>query len=74
MGAIINSKEDLSGWTLYVSIPPCSECARYIIMAGIKRIVYKNDPNKKSQLDYKTAKNMFKESNVILQKYGGAHD
>lgn len=52
--AIINSKEDLLGATLYVNLEPCSHfgktppCADLIIEKGIKRVVFSNlDANKK---------------------------
>jgi dCMP deaminase len=38
--AILNAGRDgCSGATLYVTLPPCCECAKLIIEAGIKRII-----------------------------------
>ena len=31
------------GATLYVTAPPCMECAKLIIQSGIKRVVYKDE-------------------------------
>lgn len=66
--AILNAKEDVAGWTLYLSIPPCSDCCKLIIQAGIKQVYYKNEPNTRSQLDYTIGKEMFEEGEVELCK------
>ena len=41
--AILNSASRVKGSTLYVSLFPCNECAKLIIQAGIKHIVYMCD-------------------------------
>lgn len=39
--AILNSHgQDLEGTTIYVTLFPCNECAKSIIQAGIKKVVY----------------------------------
>lgn len=43
LNAILNSKGPVTGCTIYVSLFPCNECAKAIIQAGIKRIVYESD-------------------------------
>ena len=43
LNAILNSIQDLNGCTIYVSLFPCNECAKAIIQAGIKTIVYDCD-------------------------------
>lgn len=40
VNAILNSKEDLNGYTLYITIPPCPRCAVQIIQSGITRVVW----------------------------------
>jgi deoxycytidylate deaminase len=37
------STRDLKGCTIYVALFPCNECAKAIIQAGIKEIVYLSD-------------------------------
>ena len=37
--AILFAKQDLTGCTLYVTHHPCSQCAGYILQAGISRVV-----------------------------------
>lgn len=46
MNAIMNyrgSRKDLEGSTVYVDLFPCNECAKMIIQAGIKKVVYLSD-------------------------------
>ena len=65
---IIGAKRDLKNYTLFVSIPPCSDCAKYICQAGFKKVFYINEPNNKSQLDYDFAKQLFKTMNITFEK------
>ena len=37
-------KEKLKNSTIYVTLFPCTECAKQIIQAGIGRVIYKEDP------------------------------
>uniref|UniRef100_A0A0P4WGY5 Probable deoxycytidylate deaminase n=1 Tax=Scylla olivacea TaxID=85551 RepID=A0A0P4WGY5_SCYOL len=47
VNAIMNKNScDVSGCTLYVALFPCNECAKVIIQAGIKTIIYASDTNK----------------------------
>lgn len=49
LNAILNYKGgSLEGSKLYVSLFPCNECAKAIIQAGIKTIVYASDKYKES--------------------------
>lgn len=43
LNAILNSNADLRGTTLYVDLFPCNECAKAIIQAGIKKVIYSTD-------------------------------
>ncbi len=43
LNAILNSPRSLQGTTLYVSLFPCNECAKAIIQAGIRKVVYDDD-------------------------------
>lgn len=43
LNAILNSQRSVRGCTIYVSLFPCNECAKAIIQAGIKKIVYESD-------------------------------
>ncbi|XP_068226632.1 uncharacterized protein [Palaemon carinicauda] len=44
MNAIMNKNStDLAGCTIYVALFPCNECAKLIIQAGIKEVVFLSD-------------------------------
>ena len=45
LNAITNAtnRHDLDGATLYVSLYPCNECAKLIVQAGIREVVYLSD-------------------------------
>ncbi len=46
LNAIINyrgSRKDFEGARLYVDLFPCNECAKVIIQAGIKEVIYLSD-------------------------------
>lgn len=40
LNAIFNARADLAGWTMYVTHPPCLDCAKAIIQAGLTRVVH----------------------------------
>lgn len=65
LNAILNSNRSLNGCTLYVSLFPCNECAKAIIQAGIKKIIYESD--KYANLDnFKASRRMLEQSGVEL--------
>lgn len=42
----MNKNTDVFGCTLYTTLFPCNECAKVIIQAGIKNIIYASDKQK----------------------------
>lgn len=46
LNAILNSIRTLKGCRLYVALFPCNECAKAIIQAGIREIIYLDDKYK----------------------------
>ena len=41
MNAILNKNSaDVKGCTMYVALFPCNECAKLVIQAGIKEVIY----------------------------------
>jgi len=56
----------LANCTMYITIPPCSDCAKAIIQAGITKVIYKDPPNPSSALDYEHARLLLKEAGVEL--------
>jgi len=65
---IINARTDLTGWTLFCTIPVCSRCARLVAQSGIKRVVYKNEPNSESRLNYELAFEILRTAGVVVEK------
>ena len=69
MNAILSAKEPLSGYTLYVTLAPCSHCAAAIIQSGIKSVYFDNDmtTNKPKWTDsFAVSYEMFMESGVEI--------
>ena len=66
--AIMFSKQNLEGCSLYVSsMPPCSHCASLIIQSGIKVVyTWKQEIPERWVDSYKLTRQMFKESGVKL--------
>ncbi|MCL2560534.1 MAG: dCMP deaminase family protein [Turicibacter sp.] len=65
--AILNAHGSVYGCRIYTSNFPCHECAKYIIQAGIKEVIYMrergSDDNSKT-----AAKRMFQAAGVTYRK------
>ncbi len=69
LNAILNYKGgSLEGSKLYVSMFPCNECAKAIIQAGIKTVVYACDKYKESD-SVIASKKMFDAAGVAYYQY-----
>lgn len=69
LNAILNYRGgSLEGASLYVTLFPCNECAKAIIQAGIREIVYDSDKyeNEPSTI---ASKRMLEAAGVKLRKY-----
>ncbi len=42
LNAILNARRDLTGWTIYSTLLPCTQCCLAIIQSKIGRVVYCN--------------------------------
>ena len=68
LNAILNTRNDLRGSKMYVSLFPCNECAKAIIQSGIKEVIYMDD--KYSNTDGGIAsKRMFYDCGVKYHQY-----
>ncbi len=66
LNAILNSiGGSLQGCTLYVALFPCNECAKAIIQAGIRKVVYLSDKYKDTDGTVASRK-MLKQAGVEL--------
>lgn len=63
----LGSRKDLRGARLYVDLFPCNECAKQIIQAGIKEVVYLSDKYNGSD-ENKVSKHLFESCGVKFRK------
>ena len=69
LNAILNFRGGtLQGSRLYVSLFPCNECAKAIIQAGIRKVIYDCDKYEKTP-SVIASKMMFQAAGVSFQKY-----
>ena len=68
MNAILNSGESVDGCTVYTyPLPPCNDCAKIIIQAGIKKIVTPEiDENHRWCSKWKISEEMFMEAGIDI--------
>ena len=70
LNAVLNANgRDLRGSRLYVALFPCNECAKAIIQAGIKVVVYDSDKYEGTVAN-RAAKRMFDAAGVTYVPYG----
>lgn len=63
LNAILNAHADLRGTTIYVDLFPCNECAKAIVQAGIKKVIYLSDKYKDTDGNI-VAKRIFDECGI----------
>jgi dCMP deaminase len=69
LNAILNYRGgSLDGSTLYVSLFPCNECAKAIIQAGIKTVIYCEDKYSDTP-SVMASKRMFNSAGVRYVRY-----
>ncbi|VDP90836.1 unnamed protein product [Echinostoma caproni] len=69
LNAVLNRNHATSsGCTLYASMFPCNECAKVLIQAGIKEVVYFADKKKGTPAN-EASKHMLKKAGVVDPKY-----
>jgi len=70
LNAILNSRQSLDGWTLYVTNPPCKHCALAIIQSGITRVVTtRMDLNSSWASTILEAQGLFAEAGIQYTEY-----
>lgn len=74
MNALFNyngSIKDFNGSKLYVTFLPCPHCAKHMVQAGVKEVVYlaENNSNAFSKLSSSISKFIFKKCKVEYKKY-----
>jgi len=66
--AIYNSSQPVTNAILYVSLFPCAECAKDIIQAGIKQVIYLDNPYK-NDWSVKAADKMFQLKDIFVKQH-----
>lgn len=68
LNAILNSRADLRGCTIFVTLFPCNECCKAIIQSGIKEMVYLS--NKYAEEDStKASAKMLDNAGIVCRQY-----
>lgn len=68
--AIFHASEPVRGCTMYLTWFPCSECAKAIIQAGVKKLVYLNEETTdRYRVSMEAARRLFAASGVVCEKY-----
>lgn len=65
---------DMTGATLYCTMPTCNECAKLIVQVGIKRVVYFSSPSFEIRDEFLAAKRMYASSGILCEAYNGPID
>jgi len=66
--AIVSASEGLHGCHLYSTLFPCNECAKLIITAGIRRIIYRDMREWKG---HAIAKKLFEQAGIEIVRIQG---
>lgn len=70
VNAILNSKIELENCIIYTyPFPPCSDCAKFIIQSGIRRVVSLNYIPERWKSTMNVAMDMFKEAKIETVLY-----
>lgn len=69
MNALLNKTSyDCTGCSLFVLLFPCNECAKLIIQADIKRVVYLSDKHR-DDVKFQASRKLLLMANVELIRY-----
>lgn len=68
LNAILNSPIPVSKSRIYVALFPCNECAKAIIQAGIKEVIYMSDKYKDSD-NVIASKKMLDSCGVVYRQF-----
>ncbi|NTW27021.1 MAG: dCMP deaminase family protein [Candidatus Moranbacteria bacterium] len=70
MNAILNANGPTEGARLYCKMFPCNECAKVIIQAGIKEVIFESDEYRSNSNDVKVAAHkMLDLAGVVCKQY-----
>ncbi len=72
LNALLNLRgyNSVEGSTIYVTLFPCNECAKMIVQAGIKKVIYLSDKYADQDI-YKASRRLLESAGVELVEYSG---
>ncbi|MDD5749619.1 MAG: dCMP deaminase family protein [Patescibacteria group bacterium] len=68
INAILNANKSVAGGRLYCHLFPCNDCAKAIIQAGIKEVVYQDDKYRDVDI-FIASRRLFEASGVKLREH-----
>jgi len=69
MNALLNCKESVKGMTLYITHPPCENCAKHVAAAGIERVVFRVNEEINKRWNTKKSEEIFCDCGVLFKEY-----
>lgn len=72
MNALFNTRNGSSvkDATIYVTLFPCNECAKMMVQAGIKKVVYLSDKYH-SQVTFMASRKILEAAGIEIEEYNG---
>ena len=70
LNAILNANKDIRNSKIYVTLYPCNECAKALVQAGVKEVIYYEDKYKET-MSNKASSKIFALAGVKVTKYEG---
>lgn len=67
INAVLNASTDLRGTTMYTTLFPCSNCAKFIVQTGITKICYISNFYAGTE-DHEISEFILKKGNVAMQQ------
>lgn len=65
MNALANSHSYVRGCILFVTHPPCNDCAKHIASFGIKAVVFIDNADIANRWDFSVSEEIFQETGVL---------
>lgn len=70
VNAVLHATRSVENCTAYVTLFPCNECAKVLVQAGIKTVVYLSDKYH-DKLSTQAARALFEQAGVVVRQYRG---
>lgn len=70
VNAILHATKTVKDCTAYVTLFPCNECAKVLVQAGIKKIVYLSDKYH-DKISTQASRALLEQAGVLTQQYRG---